>query len=150
MAVVIFGFWNVPVVRNLINPLKLFAIGWHELCHICAVRTYLHARCAHGPRVLFMPMLIPALPSPSLICTRTASVGHPHRRAHPQNHDRPTRRRRNDRRGRQRVVHALRWLPRQHAPRRHVRARGLGHARRQDHELRPWGGAGATAGAGEG
>ena len=39
MAVVIFGFWNVPVVRNLINPLKLFAIGWHELCHICAVCT---------------------------------------------------------------------------------------------------------------
>ncbi|KAF9485464.1 hypothetical protein BDN70DRAFT_795804, partial [Pholiota conissans] len=36
MAVVIFGFWNVPVVRNLINPLKLFAIGWHELCHISA------------------------------------------------------------------------------------------------------------------
>ncbi|KAH9479577.1 hypothetical protein JR316_0008172 [Psilocybe cubensis] len=36
MAVVIFGFWNVPVVRNLINPLKLFTIGWHELCHISA------------------------------------------------------------------------------------------------------------------
>ncbi|KAF8817570.1 hypothetical protein BYT27DRAFT_7199105 [Phlegmacium glaucopus] len=36
MAVIIFGFWNVPVVRNFINPLKLFTIGWHELCHICA------------------------------------------------------------------------------------------------------------------
>ncbi|TFK25624.1 hypothetical protein FA15DRAFT_617404 [Coprinopsis marcescibilis] len=36
MAVVIFGFWNVPVVRNLINPLKLFTIGWHEMCHITA------------------------------------------------------------------------------------------------------------------
>ncbi|KAF8957473.1 peptidase M50B-like-domain-containing protein [Flammula alnicola] len=36
MAVIIFGFWNVPVVRNLINPLKLFTIGWHELCHISA------------------------------------------------------------------------------------------------------------------
>jgi len=36
MAVIIFGFWNVPVVRNLINPLKLFTIGWHELCHITA------------------------------------------------------------------------------------------------------------------
>ncbi|KJA23587.1 hypothetical protein HYPSUDRAFT_137554 [Hypholoma sublateritium FD-334 SS-4] len=36
MAVIIFGFWNVPVVRNFINPLKLFAIGWHELCHISA------------------------------------------------------------------------------------------------------------------
>lgn len=34
MAVIIFGFWNVPVIRNLINPLKLFTIGWHELCHI--------------------------------------------------------------------------------------------------------------------
>ncbi|KAF8159685.1 peptidase M50B-like-domain-containing protein [Crassisporium funariophilum] len=36
MAVIIFGFWNVPVVRNFINPLKLFTIGWHELCHITA------------------------------------------------------------------------------------------------------------------
>ncbi|KAJ7449585.1 peptidase M50B-like-domain-containing protein [Mycena latifolia] len=35
-AVVIFGFWNVPGVRNCINPLKLFTIGWHELCHIAA------------------------------------------------------------------------------------------------------------------
>ncbi|KAF7370721.1 hypothetical protein MSAN_00705300 [Mycena sanguinolenta] len=34
--VVIFGFWNVPGVRNCINPLKLFTIGWHELCHIAA------------------------------------------------------------------------------------------------------------------
>ncbi|KDQ26793.1 hypothetical protein PLEOSDRAFT_1043678, partial [Pleurotus ostreatus PC15] len=34
MSVVIFGFWNVPGVRNIINPLKLFTIGWHELCHI--------------------------------------------------------------------------------------------------------------------
>ena len=37
MAVIIFGFWNVPVVRNVITPLKLFTIGWHELCHISAV-----------------------------------------------------------------------------------------------------------------
>ncbi|KAF8892091.1 peptidase M50B-like-domain-containing protein [Infundibulicybe gibba] len=36
MAVIIFGFWNVPIVRNCINPLKLFTIGWHELCHITA------------------------------------------------------------------------------------------------------------------
>ncbi|KAG5634771.1 hypothetical protein H0H81_000841 [Sphagnurus paluster] len=36
MAVIIFGFWNVPIVRNLINPLKLFTIGLHELCHISA------------------------------------------------------------------------------------------------------------------
>ncbi|TFK71661.1 hypothetical protein BDN72DRAFT_427164 [Pluteus cervinus] len=36
MAVIIFGFWNVPVVRNLITPLKLFTIGWHELCHVIA------------------------------------------------------------------------------------------------------------------
>lgn len=33
-AVVIFAFWNIPGARNLINPLKLFTIGWHELCHI--------------------------------------------------------------------------------------------------------------------
>jgi len=36
MAVIIFGFWNVPIVRNAINPLKLFTIGLHELCHITA------------------------------------------------------------------------------------------------------------------
>ncbi|KAF5383521.1 hypothetical protein D9615_003596 [Tricholomella constricta] len=36
MSVIIFGFWNVPIVRNLINPLKLFTIGLHELCHITA------------------------------------------------------------------------------------------------------------------
>ena len=35
--VIIFAVWNVPGVRNLINPLKLFTIGWHELCHIAAV-----------------------------------------------------------------------------------------------------------------
>jgi len=40
MSVIIFGFWNVPVVRNLINPLKLFTIGWHELCHVSAVRHF--------------------------------------------------------------------------------------------------------------
>ena len=37
-AVVIFAFWNIPGARVLINPLKLFTIGWHELCHITAVR----------------------------------------------------------------------------------------------------------------
>lgn len=42
MTVVIFGFWNVPGVRNIINPLKLFTIGWHELCHISMV---------HAPRL---------------------------------------------------------------------------------------------------
>ncbi|GAW04800.1 hypothetical protein LENED_006613 [Lentinula edodes] len=36
MAVIIFGFWNVPGIRHLINPLKLFTIGAHELFHIIA------------------------------------------------------------------------------------------------------------------
>lgn len=36
-AVVIFAVWNIPAIRNVINPLKLFTIGWHELCHIIAV-----------------------------------------------------------------------------------------------------------------
>lgn len=39
MAVIIFGFWNVPVIRNLIYPLKLFTIGWHELCHVTMAST---------------------------------------------------------------------------------------------------------------
>ncbi|KAF5388642.1 hypothetical protein D9757_004795 [Collybiopsis confluens] len=36
MAVITFGFWNVPGIRHLINPLKLFTIGAHELFHIVA------------------------------------------------------------------------------------------------------------------
>jgi hypothetical protein len=36
-TVVIFAVWNIPALRNLINPLKLFTIGWHELCHIIVV-----------------------------------------------------------------------------------------------------------------
>ncbi|KAF8920635.1 peptidase M50B-like-domain-containing protein [Mucidula mucida] len=36
MSVVIFGVWNVPGLRNLINPLKLFTIGLHEMSHIIA------------------------------------------------------------------------------------------------------------------
>jgi len=35
-TVVIFALWNIPGARNLINPLKLMTIGWHELCHIVA------------------------------------------------------------------------------------------------------------------
>jgi len=27
-------FWNLPIIRAVINPLKLYTIGWHELCHI--------------------------------------------------------------------------------------------------------------------
>ncbi|KAI0058995.1 hypothetical protein BV25DRAFT_1179769 [Artomyces pyxidatus] len=39
-AVVLFGLWTVPGARIVITPLKLFAIGWHELCHaIAAVMT---------------------------------------------------------------------------------------------------------------
>lgn len=37
-AVVIFALWNIPGARLLITPLKLFTIGWHELCHIVVVR----------------------------------------------------------------------------------------------------------------
>ncbi|KAF8270684.1 peptidase M50B-like-domain-containing protein [Lactarius quietus] len=32
-AVILFGLWNIPGARVIINPLKLFAIGWHEVCH---------------------------------------------------------------------------------------------------------------------
>ncbi|KAL1747932.1 peptidase M50B-like-domain-containing protein [Schizophyllum fasciatum] len=34
MAVIVFGLWNVPLVRKVLNPLKLFTIGLHELFHI--------------------------------------------------------------------------------------------------------------------
>jgi len=27
-------FWSLPIIRVVINPLKLYTIGWHELCHI--------------------------------------------------------------------------------------------------------------------
>ncbi|KAI0051039.1 hypothetical protein FA95DRAFT_1555082 [Auriscalpium vulgare] len=33
-SVVLFGLWTIPGARVAINPLKLFAIGWHELCHV--------------------------------------------------------------------------------------------------------------------
>ena len=49
-TVVIFALWNIPAVRNVINPLKLFAIGWHELCHIIVV-SVVHpgAYCRNAP-----------------------------------------------------------------------------------------------------
>lgn len=34
--VIIFGVWNIPGARILINPLKLLTIGFHELCHVVA------------------------------------------------------------------------------------------------------------------
>ncbi|KIM32740.1 hypothetical protein M408DRAFT_326485 [Serendipita vermifera MAFF 305830] len=36
LLVVAFALWTFPVVRVVINPLKLFVIGWHEFCHIAA------------------------------------------------------------------------------------------------------------------
>ncbi|KAB5594965.1 hypothetical protein CTheo_1598 [Ceratobasidium theobromae] len=35
-VVVISALWHIPGARTLINPLKLFTIGWHELCHMAA------------------------------------------------------------------------------------------------------------------
>ena len=37
-AVILFALWNIPGARVVINPLKLFAIGWHEMCHAIVVR----------------------------------------------------------------------------------------------------------------
>ena len=47
-AVILFGLWNIPGARVIINPLKLFAIGWHEVCHAALVRhvTYLYSRAS--------------------------------------------------------------------------------------------------------
>ncbi|KAG8835094.1 hypothetical protein FRC17_005215 [Serendipita sp. 399] len=36
LLIVAFAFWTFPVIRVVINPLKLFVIGWHEFCHIAA------------------------------------------------------------------------------------------------------------------
>ena len=38
-AVVLFGLWNIPGARVIITPLKLFAIGWHEVSHAALVRS---------------------------------------------------------------------------------------------------------------
>ncbi len=38
-AVIIFAAWVIPGARVVITPLKLFTIGWHELCHITMVRS---------------------------------------------------------------------------------------------------------------
>ncbi|CAE6454659.1 unnamed protein product [Rhizoctonia solani] len=34
--VVISALWHIPGARTLINPLKLFTVGWHELSHMAA------------------------------------------------------------------------------------------------------------------
>lgn len=44
----------------LINPLKLFTIGWHELCHITAVR------------------LLALIPPPSPHFSSPTTAGDPH------------------------------------------------------------------------
>ncbi|KAG9056937.1 hypothetical protein FS842_009140 [Serendipita sp. 407] len=36
LLIVAFAFWTFPIIRVVINPLKLFVIGWHEFCHIAA------------------------------------------------------------------------------------------------------------------
>lgn len=54
--VVILALWNLPGARVVINPLKLMTIGWHELCHITAVRSttsLLHSAGAHRSYRLF-------------------------------------------------------------------------------------------------
>jgi hypothetical protein len=82
MAVIIFGFWNVPVIRNFINPLKLFTIGWHELCHISAVCIYIY--------MLLLPSNSKSIDS---------ILGNFIRRTNIENHHRSTRWWRNYRRG---------------------------------------------------
>ncbi|KAF8270674.1 hypothetical protein EI94DRAFT_1698652 [Lactarius quietus] len=32
-AVILFGLWKIPGARVIVNLLKLFAIGWHDVCH---------------------------------------------------------------------------------------------------------------------
>ncbi|KAG9010652.1 hypothetical protein FRB94_010129 [Tulasnella sp. JGI-2019a] len=34
--VAVVAFWFLPGARTLISPLKLYVIGWHELCHLLA------------------------------------------------------------------------------------------------------------------
>jgi hypothetical protein len=55
-TVVIFAVWNIPAVRNVINPLKLFTIGWHELCHIIVVSDF-HpgVYCQNPQRIVAYP-----------------------------------------------------------------------------------------------
>jgi hypothetical protein len=71
-TVVIFGVWNIPGARLLITPLKLLTIGFHELCHIAAVR----------------PLI--SLPFVSLRLIRCSfMLGHTHRRVDPARLYRP-------------------------------------------------------------
>lgn len=129
MAVIIFGFWNVPGVRNCINPLKLFTIGWHELCHIIAVR--------------------PSLAT-TLTITHTchnARAGNPNWWPNPKNYHRPARRRRDNRRRRKpniRTLCRVYWI---HTSWGFVCPRWLGHTRCKNHELRAWGWSGDAFGS---
>ncbi len=136
MAVIIFGFWNVPVVRNFINPLKLFAIGWHELCHISAV-------CTRAPRVLFVLVMQNA----QRFAFPLHILGYPHWRAHTQNHDRSACRGSDDRGGRQSVVHAFGGIHRLNAAWRRVYTGRLGHFGGEGHELCARCGASASIGS---
>lgn len=116
MAVIIFGFWNVPIVRNCINPLKLFTIGWHELCHISAVSPYF-VLIVHRPK------------------TAQSCVGHSLWRAHTENHHRPACRGCDNCGRRTSFIHSVCRVHRFHVTWRTVCTCRLGHACREDHEL---------------
>lgn len=143
MAVIIFGFWNVPVVRNLINPLKLFTIGWHELCHIAAVGN------PHTHRVFsFIRRCLKSLFLSHLVLDWVLA-GDPIWRQNTQNHHRSQCGRRYDSRGRDSRVRAVGWLHRVNAFRWGVRTGGVGYISGKDPELCPWSGFGVAFGAGQ-
>jgi hypothetical protein len=118
-AVVLFGLWTIPGARLIINPLKLFAIGWHELCHAILVRPPLFS--PHGVR----PPRLTAQPT----------VGDIDRRNDHAHVDRSHNGRIHHRAGRSPALDPLCRLHRLHAPGRPVPPRRFRHARGQNSQF---------------
>lgn len=122
-AVVIFAVWNIPAVRNVINPLKLFTIGWHELCHIIAVSDINPSVCCRDTPFLN---------------TFVTLVGHPDWWNDSTRFYRPEYRWMYQSRRRLATSHSLCRLHRVHLPWRNFRLSRLRHSCFKNNELGPW------------
>jgi hypothetical protein len=125
MAVVIFGFWNVPGVRNFIIPLKMFSIGLHEMCHVIAVSILSHAFRSCPSHVPLCPL---------------GKTGYNYRRIRTKDNNRPSHRRMYDCRRRVADIHTLIRIHRLRFVGRTIRACRMGHAGSESDEFcaRSW------------
>ena len=123
-AVVLFGLWTIPGVRLIITPLKLFAIGWHELSHAILVSP------AFPPRHPFFLDF-------HFLTYNFVYIGRPHWRDDNTNIDRSRERWFHHCEGRSPSFDPLCWLCRFYNHGRFVHSRWLRHSRGQTPQLRP-------------